>query len=151
MEIVLSEDLAMLFQECIDTVDSYHDPENPQAVSQVCISFRDQIISDPSFVTEMPSYLALALFGAVRFKNEPACVNEICEGNFPAWEDIQIRKSCVELINQIREIDDQVAIKAAVIAFCLKHPDQVRADGISIVRTIEMPVDEKGEDNDEWC
>jgi len=151
MEIVLSDELDVIFQYCVDTIDSYTDPENPQAVTNVCLSFQQEICDNPDFVREMPSYLALALFRAVRLKNELACIGLISQGQLPNWHDIQIKKSCVELVRIIREIDDDLAKKAVVVAFCLSHSEKISCDGVSIVRTIEMPPEEKGEQGYECC
>ena len=67
MEICIPPELIDMFQECIDTVDSYADPDNPGALKAACASFSAELTVDTAMA--MPSYLALALFGAVRLKS----------------------------------------------------------------------------------
>jgi hypothetical protein len=150
MEIVLAAELMAILQTCVDTLDSYDDPDDPQSVSRVCLSFRQEIEKNPDFVSAAPSYLSLALYGAVRFKNPSKCIADICDDTLPAWSEIQIKKPCVALVNKIREIDDDLAKQAVIVAFCLNRLDQVSGNDSVILRTIKTVEQDKGGDENEW-
>jgi len=146
MEINLPEELVIMFQECIDTVDSYANPKKPNAIKDFCFNLSCDLNLKTALA--MPSYLALALFGAVRFKDEKRCIFELNNGKLPAWFNIEIKKTNAELVKKVREKDDRLAKNAVIVAFCLGRADRVKNK--SILRLKNIPQANGGENDDQW-
>ena len=146
MEINLPQDLVPMFQECIDSVDSYADSKKPNAIRDFCTELNCSL--NLRTVLAMPSYLALALFGAVRLKDEKRCVYDLNQGKLPSWNDIQIKKTSAKLVSQVREHHDDLAKNAVIVAFCLSRADRVKNK--SILRLKSIPQTKGGEDDDQW-
>jgi hypothetical protein len=146
MEINLPDDLVEMFQECVDTVDSYTVSKKPQAIKEFCVALSADL--NLSTALAMPSYLALALLGAVRFKDEKRCIFKLNQGELPSWQNIQIKKDSADLVKQVRKQDDAVAKNAVVVAFCLSRAEQVK--NMDILRFKSILQTNGGEDDDQW-
>lgn len=146
MEINLPEELVEMFQICVDAVDSHTDPKKPQAVKNFCFALGVDLNLKTALAD--PSYLALALYGAVRFKDEMRCIIALNQGELPSWEDIQIKKNSVNLVKQVKEQDDDLAKNAVVVAFCLSRADLVKNK--SILRLKNIPQANGGKNDDQW-
>ncbi|MCX6744101.1 MAG: hypothetical protein NTX82_01095 [Candidatus Parcubacteria bacterium] len=136
MEIQIPIELEGMFQEAIEVFDSYYDPDDPKNLRETCQSFLTGLTGKIRESLETKYYLALAIFGMVKFTNEKDCFLCLCDGELPSWDDIQIKKPAVSFVNEIREFDDDLAKQVVVTAFLLNHTDKVvRADGSSFERS----------------
>jgi hypothetical protein len=150
MKIKLSDKLKELFQICIETIDSYTDPQNPKVVLARCLEFIPALESQPNLIFEMPCYLALALFHGVKFNDPKMCISQINNQEFVPWQNIQVRKACATLLKDVKKKDEVLAQMIVIVAFYLSHPDLVQVKGAKILRFIEVPDSEKGGEENEW-
>ncbi|MCX6743520.1 MAG: hypothetical protein NT116_04755, partial [Candidatus Parcubacteria bacterium] len=163
MEIRLPVKLEKMFQEAIEVFDSYNDPDDAQNLRQTCQSFLQGLTGKVRDALETNYYLALAMYGMVKFADEKNCLSGLCEGELPSWDDIQIKKPAVCFVTEMRNCDDDLAKQAVVVAFLLGRADKVvKADGSCFERSditkdkeeSATAVDEfmeEGEEHDEYA
>ncbi len=161
MEIRIPVDLEDIFQEAVEVFDSYNDPDDPSSLRKTCQSFLQNLTGKVGEIMEETNYyLALALFGMVKFADEKSCLLCLCDGELPGWDDIKIKKPALGFVQEIRDFNDDLAQKAVVVAFLLGQADKVvRADGSAFERlAVSKNTDEtvtsvdelmKGEENED--
>ena len=150
MDIILPSNLVEFMEECIDTINSYEDPDDPSIVKIALSKFVDTLTKSPNVISEMPSYLALALFAfeSVSFENPDECIFQCNDnGKLPIWDSLALEVDednnptkealkCQELIIVSKNnVGETTTMEMVYLAYCLEHLDQVlMPDGTPILK-----------------
>lgn len=89
MQVIVSTELAEGFQEYRDTIESYTDPENPDALIDFLAGFRSEIMGNTGLAEEFPHYLALALHDQIKFAKEYPEITWLSDLDCVSWDSMK--------------------------------------------------------------
>jgi hypothetical protein len=99
--------LGELVEQTQETIISYSDPRDPSKIESFCKMAKTNILADPSILEFTPEFLAVVLFGNIKFSENHTLEN--WNDDVPEkWDDVSEE---VSFSNNVRE----VAIKVKII------------------------------------
>ncbi|MEH6448096.1 MAG: hypothetical protein V7765_05460 [Oleispira sp.] len=111
--------LADDYQMLTENIESYQDPEDPDAFKNYVNSLLGQLTKTPEFLDGMPDQLAMCLLYVVKVNS--AKLLPLCSGTEPQWEDV---KTCVNVHKNYRDLvsilsnEYQEQLKTALLLLC---------------------------------
>ncbi|OUS39543.1 hypothetical protein A9R00_09435 [Oleispira antarctica] len=111
--------LADEYQMLTENIESYKDPEDPDAFKNYVDNLLGQLNKTPGFLNGMPDQLAICLLFVVKVNS--AKLLPLCSGSEPAWEDV---KTCVNVHKSYRDLlstlsnEFQEQLKTALLLLC---------------------------------
>jgi hypothetical protein len=111
--------LADEYQMLTENIESYQDPEDPDAFKNYVDSLLGQLNKTPGFLAGMPDQLAICLLYVVKLNS--AKLLPLCSDSEPAWEDV---KTCVNVHKNFRPLvsilsnEYQEQLKTALLLLC---------------------------------
>jgi hypothetical protein len=111
--------LADEYQMLTENIESYQDPEDPDAFKNYVDSLLGQLNKTPGFLAGMPDQLAICLLYVVKVNS--AKLLPLCSDSEPAWEDV---KTCVNVHKNFRPLvstlsnEYQEQLKTALLLLC---------------------------------
>ena len=91
--------LADDYQMLTENIESYQDPEDPDAFKNYVDSLLGQLNKTPGFLDGMPDQLAICLLYVVKVNS--AKLLPLCSDTEPQWEDV---KTCVNVHKNFRDL-----------------------------------------------
>jgi hypothetical protein len=111
--------LADDYQMLTENIESYQDPEDPDAFKNYVDSLLGQLNKTPGFLAGMPDQLAMCLLYVVKVNS--AKLLPLCSDTEPQWEDV---KTCVNVHKNFRDLvsilsnEYQEQLKTALLLLC---------------------------------
>ena len=111
--------LADDYQMLTENIESYQDPEDPDAFKNYTNSLLGQLNKTPEFVDGMPDQLAICLLHVVKVNSAKLLL--LCSDTEPQWEDV---KTCVNVHKNYRDLLSilsskyQEQLKTALLLLC---------------------------------
>ena len=111
--------LADDYQMLTENIESYQDPEDPDAFKNYVNSLLGQLNKTPGFLDGMPDQLAMCLLYVVKVNS--AKLLPLCSDSEPQWEDV---KTCVNVHKNFRDLvsilskEHQEQLKTALLLLC---------------------------------
>ena len=111
--------LADEYQMLTENIESYQDPEDPDAFKNYVDSLLGQLNKTPGFLDGMPDQLAMCLLYVVKVNS--AKLLPLCSDTEPQWEDV---KTCVNVHKNYRDLlstlsnEYQEQLKTALLLLC---------------------------------
>ena len=111
--------LADDYQMLTENIESYQDPEDPDAFKNYVDSLLGQLNKTPGFLDGMPDQLAMCLLYVVKVNS--AKLLPLCSDSEPQWEDV---KTCVNVHKNYRDLlstlsnEYQEQLKTALLLLC---------------------------------
>ena len=111
--------LADDYQMLTENIESYQDPEDPDAFKNYVNSLLGQLTKTPGFLDGMPDQLAMCLLYVVKVNS--AKLLPLCSDSEPQWEDV---KTCVNVHKNYRDLvsilsnEYQEQLKTALLLLC---------------------------------
>ncbi len=111
--------LADEYQMLTENIESYQDPEDPDAFKNYVNSLLGQLNKTPGFLDGMPDQLAMCLLYVVKVNS--AKLLPLCSDSEPQWEDV---KTCVNVHKNYRDLvsilsnEYQEQLKTALLLLC---------------------------------
>jgi len=111
--------LADDYQMLTENIESYQDPEDPDAFKNYVDSLLGQLNKTPGFLDGMPDQLAMCLLYVVKVNS--AKLLPLCSDSEPLWEDV---KTCVNVHKNFRDLvstlsnEYQEQLKTALLLLC---------------------------------
>lgn len=111
--------LADDYQMLTENIESYQDPEDPDAFKNYINSLLGQLIKTPGFLDDMPDQLSMCLLYVVKVNS--AKLLPLCSDTEPQWEDV---KTCVNVHKNYRDLvsilsnEYQEQLKTALLLLC---------------------------------
>ena len=111
--------LADDYQMLTENIESYQDPEDPDAFKNYVDSLLGQLNKTPGFLDGMPDQLAICLLYVVKVNS--AKLLPLCSDYEPQWEDV---KTCVNVHKNFRDLvsilskEHQEQLKTALLLLC---------------------------------
>jgi hypothetical protein len=111
--------LADDYQMLTENIESYQDPEDPDAFKNYVNSLLGQLNKTPGFLDGMPDQLAMCLLYVVKVNS--AKLLPLCSDYEPQWEDV---KTCVNVHKNFRDLvsilsnEYQEQLKTALLLLC---------------------------------
>lgn len=111
--------LADDYQMLTENIESYQDPEDPDAFKNYVDSLLGQLNKTPGFLDGMPDQLAICLLYVVKVNS--AKLLPLCSDYEPQWEDV---KTCVNVHKNFRDLvstlskEYQEQLKTALLLLC---------------------------------
>lgn len=111
--------LADNYQMLTENIESYQDPEDPDAFKNYVDSLLGQLNKTPGFLDGMPDQLAICLLYVVKVNS--AKLLPLCSDYEPQWEDV---KTCVNVHKNFRDLvstlskEYQEQLKTALLLLC---------------------------------
>ena len=111
--------LADDYQMLTENIESYQDPEDPDAFKNYVDSLLGQLNKTPGFLDGMPDQLAMCLLYVVKVNS--AKLLPLCSDYEPQWEDV---KTCVNVHKNFRDLvstlskEYQEQLKTALLLLC---------------------------------
>jgi hypothetical protein len=111
--------LADDYQMLTENIESYQDPEDPDAFKNYVDSLLGQLNKTPGFLAGMPDQLAMCLLYVVKVNS--AKLLPLCSDYEPQWEDV---KTCVNVHKNFRDLvsilsnEYQEQLKTALLLLC---------------------------------
>jgi hypothetical protein len=111
--------LADDYQMLTENIESYQDPEDPDAFKNYVDSLLGQLNKTPGFLAGMPDQLAMCLLYVVKVNS--AKLLPLCSDYEPQWEDV---KTCVNVHKNFRDLvsilsnEYQEQLKTALLLRC---------------------------------
>jgi hypothetical protein len=111
--------LADDYQMLTENIESYQDPEDPDAFKNYVNSLLGQLNKTPGFLDGMPDQLAMCLLYVVKVNS--AKLLPLCSDSEPQWEDV---KTCVNVHKNYRDLvsilsnEYQEQLKTALLLLC---------------------------------
>ena len=111
--------LADDYQMLTENIESYQDPEDPDAFKNYVDSLLGQLNKTPGFLAGMPDQLAICLLYVVKVNS--AKLLPLCSDTEPQWEDV---KTCVNVHKNFRDLvstlskEYQEQLKTALLLLC---------------------------------
>ena len=111
--------LADDYQMLTENIESYQDPEDPDAFKNYVDSLLGQLNKTPGFLAGMPDQLAMCLLYVVKVNSTKLL--PLCSDYEPQWEDV---KTCVNVHKNYRDLvstlsnEYQEQLKTALLLLC---------------------------------
>ena len=111
--------LADDYQMLTENIESYQDPEDPDAFKNYVDSLLGQLNKTPGFLDGMPDQLAMCLLYVVKVNS--AKLLPLCSDSEPLWEDV---KTCINVHKNFRDLvstlsnEYQEQLKTALLLLC---------------------------------
>ena len=111
--------LADDYQMLTENIESYQDPEDPDAFKNYANSLLGQLIKTPGFLAGMPDQLSICLLYVVKVNS--AKLLPLCSHSEPQWDDV---RTCVNIHKHYRDLlstlsnEHQEQLKTALLLLC---------------------------------
>ncbi|GIU48172.1 hypothetical protein [Shewanella sp. KT0246] len=116
-----------------DNIESYNDPDSPEALAKFTDSMKAILLADPSMLAAVPEYLPVALFNRVRFSDaaKTKWATWIDTATLPSWDEfkvtIQFNNDDVPLVLAVRKYSEELLIESCAVVYLLNTQDNVVA------------------------
>ena len=122
-----------LKNNAFDNIESYNDPDTPDALAKFTDSMKEILLVDPSMLAAVPEYLPVALFNRIRFSNEAKLkwATWIDTAILPTWDEfkvtVQFNNADVPLVLAVRKYSEELLIESCAVVYLLNTQDSVVA------------------------
>ncbi|MDO6677723.1 hypothetical protein ACFL6Z_00980 [Pseudomonadota bacterium] len=116
-----------------DNIESYNDPDTPDALAKFTNSMKEILLADPSMLAAVPEYLPVALFNRIRFSDEAKMkwAGWIDNAVLPTWDEfkvtVQFNNADVPLVLAVRKYSEELLIESCAVVYLLNTQDNVVA------------------------
>ncbi|RPA55676.1 hypothetical protein EGC79_04265 [Shewanella vesiculosa] len=141
-----------------DNIESYNDPDTPNALAKFTSQIRAILLADPGMLDSVPEYLPVALYDRVKFSPESKrqWAHWISLNIHPSWDEfktsIAFNNADLPLALAVRKYSEDLLIESCAVVYLLETqgesaPKQIAdeddSDGLH-----EHERDENDDDND---
>jgi len=108
-----------------DNIESYNDPDTPNALARFTSQIREILLADPSMLSSVPEYLPVALYDRVKFSAESKrqWSHWIAVNIQPDWDDfktsIAFNNADLPLVLAVRKYSEDLLIESCAVVFLL--------------------------------
>ncbi|ARD23494.1 cold adaptation protein AtcA [Shewanella japonica] len=141
-----------LKNNAFDNIESYNDPDSPEALAKFTDSMKEILLADPSMLAAVPEYLPVALFNRVRFSDEAKTkwASWIDNAELPSWDEfkvtIQFNNADVPLVLAVRKYSEELLIESCAVVYLLNTQDNVVAPSKSFSANEASDTNDDGHD-----
>ncbi|MGB0894081.1 MAG: hypothetical protein ACPGUD_06705 [Parashewanella sp.] len=120
--------------DALDNIESYQDPDMPDALSVYTNSMKKALLADPAMVNTLPEYLIVALYGNVRFPQQVHTQWQqwLADDIQPNWDQFKVsiafNNEDISLIKAIKEQSESLLIQSCAALFEMMILDPQQAD-----------------------
>ena len=118
-----------LKQDAWENIESYQDPDTPDALSAYTSQMKKALQADASMLSSLPEYLPVALFGNVRFPDQ---VHQkwkvwIQNNELPSWDEFKVsiafNNEDIPLVKAVKAHSEKLLIQSCAVLFMLMIDD----------------------------
>lgn len=116
-----------LKENAYSNIESYNDPDTPDALAQFTSQIKTILIADPKLLESVPEYLPIALYDKVKFPAEAKVkwAHWIKEGIQPDWDDFKVtvafNKPDLPLVLAVKNFSETLLIESCIVLFLLAN------------------------------
>lgn len=116
-----------LKRNAYDTIESYNDSDNPQALYNFSRQIKQVLLADISMLSSVPEYLPIALFGHVKFSPESMLKwsHWIDNAIQPQWDDFKVsiafNNGDIPLVQAVRAKSESLLIESCAVLYLLNQ------------------------------
>jgi hypothetical protein len=122
-----------------DNIESYNDPDTPNALAKFTSQIREILLADPGMLDSVPEYLPVALYDRVKFSAESKrqWAHWISLNIHPSWDEfkttIAFNNADLPLALAVRKYSEDLLIESCAVVYLLEtqgqsEPKQTAAD-----------------------
>ncbi len=114
-----------LQRDAWENIESYQDPDTPNALSQYTSQMKQVLLADVSILSSLPEYLTVALFGNVRFPeaSQTKWKNWLATGTAPTWDEFKVNiafnNDDIPLVKAVKEHSETLLIQSGAVLYQL--------------------------------
>ena len=118
-----------LKQDAWENIESYQDPDTPDALSAYTTQMKKALLADPSMLSSLPEYLPVALFGNVRFPDQVHQKWKAWTQNneLPSWDEFKVsiafNNEDIPLVKAVKDHSEKLLIQSCAVLFMLMIDD----------------------------
>ncbi|QUM77105.1 hypothetical protein HWV00_13180 [Moritella sp. 24] len=122
--------IEQLKEDAYSNIESYNDPDTPDALEQFTSQIKTILIADPKLLDSVPEYLPIALCDKVKFPPEAKLkwAHWIKEGILPEWNEfkttVAFNNADIPLVLAARGHSETLLIESCVVLFLLANDNQ---------------------------
>ncbi|MBV7314626.1 hypothetical protein [Shewanella sp. NIFS-20-20] len=111
-----------------DNIESYSDPDTPNALAQFSSQIKQILLADPAMLDSVPEYLPVALFNQVKFPAEAKLqwAYWIEHGILPSWDEfktsIAFNNADLPLVLAVKGYSESLLIESCAVLYLLAQP-----------------------------
>lgn len=119
--------LQALKTDAYENIESYNDPDTPQALAQFTNQIKGILQADPEMLESVPEYLPVALFGRVKFSaaSKQQWNTWLAKGTIPSWDEFKVsvafNNADLALVKAVRAYSEAMLIDACAVLFLLEN------------------------------
>ncbi|MGL4475149.1 MAG: cold adaptation protein AtcA [Shewanella sp.] len=116
-----------------DNIESYSDPETPEALAQFSKQIKQILLADPAMLDSVPEYLPVALFNQVKFPAEAKLqwAYWIEHSILPTWDEfktsIAFNNVDLPLVLAVKDYSVSLLVESCAVLYLLAHEPKVAA------------------------
>ncbi|CAM2887137.1 cold adaptation protein AtcA [Moritella viscosa] len=121
------ERIEQLKEDAYSNIESYNDPDTPNALEQFTSQMKAVLLADPKLLASVPEYLPIALYDKVKFPPEAKIkwAQWIKEGILPEWNEfkttVAFNNSDIPLVLAARGHSETLLIESCIVLFLLSN------------------------------
>jgi hypothetical protein len=129
--------IEQLKEDAYSNIESYNDPDTPNALEQFTSQIKTILIADPKLLDSVPEYLPIALCDKVKFPPEAKLkwAQWIKEGILPEWDEfkttVAFNNADIPLVLAARGHSETLLIESCVVLFLLANDSQSPATSVN--------------------
>ncbi len=118
-----------LKQDAWENIESYQDPDTPDALSAYTTQMKKALLADPGMLSSLPEYLPVALFGNVRFPDQvhQKWKTWIRNNELPRWDEFKVsiafNNEDIPLVKAVKDQSETLLIQSCAALFMLMIDD----------------------------
>ena len=124
------ERIEQLKEDAYSNIESYNDPDTPNALEQFTSQMKVILLADPKLLASVPEYLPIALYDKVKFPPEAKLkwAHWIKEGILPEWNEfkttVAFNNADIPLVLAARGHSETLLIESCIVLFLLANDNQ---------------------------
>ena len=124
------ERIEQLKEDAYSNIESYNDPDTPNALEQFTSQMKVILLADPKLLASVPEYLPIALYDKVKFPPEAKLkwAHWIKEGILPEWNEfkttVAFNNADIPLVLAARGHSETLLIESCIVLFLLANENQ---------------------------
>ncbi|MCL1076872.1 hypothetical protein D5R81_01855 [Parashewanella spongiae] len=117
-----------------ENIQSYQDPDTPDALSQYTSKMKQVLLADVSILVSLPEYLTVALFGNVRFPDasQKKWKNWLANETSPTWDEFKVNVAFnnddIPLVKAVKEHSEKLLIQSTAAVYLLMFDDKLSTE-----------------------
>ncbi|QUM88671.1 hypothetical protein HWV03_07560 [Moritella sp. 36] len=121
------ERIEQLKEDAYSNIESYNDPDTPNALEQFTSQMKAVLLADPKLLASVPEYLPIALYDKVKFPPEAKIkwAQWIKEGILPEWNEfkttVAFNNADIPLVLAARGHSETLLIESCIVLFLLSN------------------------------